>query len=204
MLAKPCTCGTRNTWEATACKTCGEPLGGNAQPSRAGTAISWAIAGLGAIAFIGALAFGIRTLTSDDDNGAQTIQGTLRFYPGAQYGVDWITGAQLALGDDIAAADALTAAQGNIDCPAMPPPNDDLQGGQVVVKDAEGAIVGTGTLSEGRFTFKDYLCVMTFTVTDLPASDFYVIEVPGAGNGETVSRERLDQDGWTVELTLQR
>lgn len=102
---------------------------------------------------------------------------------------------------------------------------DDCQGGggfsdmhagaQVVVKDAASQIIAAGSLSAGTLpqatneagtpvvdrsrSFSE--CVFTFEVANVPAADFYTVEVSDRG-GITYSHAELVEKDWTVDVTL--
>lgn len=84
---------------------------------------------------------------------------------------------------------------------------DDIEeGAQVTVKDGDGDLLATADLGPGEVTDEDNStdsftqCDLPFTV-DVPASDFYVIEVSHRGE-ISYSREELEKKNWKVELSL--
>lgn len=86
---------------------------------------------------------------------------------------------------------------------------DDIRGGLgVVVKDAAGKTIATGqlgpgvamqTLDTGAITLYD--CRFPITLTDVPESDFYEIEV-GRRGSLSYSQEQMEAAGWNVALTI--
>jgi hypothetical protein len=81
-----------------------------------------------------------------------------------------------------------------------------LPGADVVLRDEAGNIIATTRLGDGTVVpgvqFPDRLrCEFSFTLTDVPDSPFYTIQV--AQRGEVpYSREELEAAGWEVALTL--
>lgn len=73
------------------------------------------------------------------------------------------------------------------------------QGLQVVVKNAEGTILGTGHLEPG--SVRGGYCVFRFRVNDLPRSRFYAVEA-GRRGAITYSFQQLEDEAWSVTLTL--
>jgi hypothetical protein len=81
----------------------------------------------------------------------------------------------------------------------------DLQAGApVTVKNEAGAIVGIGSLSDGAWakggggtTDQVVGCTFSFSVPNLPAANFYTVEVSHRG-GLTYSRAELESNGWWV------
>lgn len=86
---------------------------------------------------------------------------------------------------------------------------DDLAGGaNVVVKDGDGGIIGTGSLSPGTpidptpedeydFTY----CEFEFDAPLAEEADFYTVEIAGRG-GPTYSQAEMEAADWHVELEL--
>ena len=72
----------------------------------------------------------------------------------------------------------------------------------VTLRDGDGTIIGTTSLSVGR-TEGGRTCIFEFTFEDVPEAKFYAIE---AGNrGElTFSAEDLEEQNWTVGLEIGR
>ena len=75
-------------------------------------------------------------------------------------------------------------------------------GGSVSVYDATGALVGTGSLSSGVATnstsyssgYAD-ACVFTYSVPDVPASDYYRVKVGNSSDsGVPFTAEQVDGD----------
>jgi hypothetical protein len=83
---------------------------------------------------------------------------------------------------------------------------DDIRhGAQVVVKDQNGTVIGTGTLSSGRTTRKlgdvALECTFRFSVSGLPKATFYSIEVSKRG-AQQYSYDKLVRSGWNAALSL--
>jgi hypothetical protein len=72
-------------------------------------------------------------------------------------------------------------------------------GTQIVVKDGSGEILGTGSLDAGKEAFPS--CVFTFTVSELPRSDFYSVE-SGRRGSLSYSFEEMEDQSWIVFLSL--
>lgn len=93
--------------------------------------------------------------------------------------------------------------------------DDITEGAQVVVKDASGTIVATGSLGAGEAngTAGDIgpngqlvpstatTCTFPITVGSVPDSSFYSVEVSHRG-AQTYSRDQLVANGWTIALSL--
>lgn len=83
---------------------------------------------------------------------------------------------------------------------------DDLtEGAQVVVKDGDGNVIGTGRLDAGRsveaIAGTMWFCTFDFSV-EVPADrPFYVIEVSHRGE-LTYSLADMQENDWTLSLTL--
>ena len=73
-------------------------------------------------------------------------------------------------------------------------------GSPVVVRDGDGDVLATSTLAP-RSVLTPTICVLEFTVTDLPEADVYVIEVGDRG-GVTYAKATLERAGWRVDLTV--
>lgn len=75
---------------------------------------------------------------------------------------------------------------------------DDLvPGGTVTVRDAEGVIVGTGTLGDGARNVYD--CTFPFTVADVPASSFYTVAITHR-DPITYKATDISAAGWQVAI----
>jgi hypothetical protein len=77
-------------------------------------------------------------------------------------------------------------------------------GTAVVVRDADGTIVGTGRLvteDAPRTSPTPHNCEWTFEVADLPDSTFYSVEVGDRGE-LTYSQAELEAMDWVVSATL--
>jgi hypothetical protein len=110
---------------------------------------------------------------------------------------------------------------------AAPTGYDDIKAGlQVVVKNAAGEIVGSGTLQESTSTAKPLneeqqrglqdpqvaahlagrvpiSCSFPFEVEGIPKSDFYTVQVGNDDRGSlTFKFDQLEQQDWKVVLTL--
>lgn len=80
---------------------------------------------------------------------------------------------------------------------------DIASGTQVVVKNASGTMIGTGTLGSGASELDGAECDFSFTVGGLPNSSFYSVAVGGPQRGAlTYSESELNSDSWTITLTL--
>lgn len=78
-------------------------------------------------------------------------------------------------------------------------------GASVTIRNGEGDVLGAADLGKGKPSdngVQAAYCDWTVELSDVPADeDFYVAEV--ASRGEvTSSREDLEADGWTFELSL--
>lgn len=76
-------------------------------------------------------------------------------------------------------------------------------GTQVVVRDGSGMILGKGALADSSFSKSENggSCLLQFTVTDIPESDFYAITVGRRGD-LTYSSAELAAAGNRVDLSL--
>jgi hypothetical protein len=76
-------------------------------------------------------------------------------------------------------------------------------GSQVVVKDASGKVLSTGALGAGSVADLSAVgaCSFPFSVANVPATDFYSIEVVGHP-GMTLSEKTLKASNWTVKLEM--
>jgi hypothetical protein len=76
-------------------------------------------------------------------------------------------------------------------------------GAQIQVKDASGKLVATGTLGEGKMVDLTGLgaCQLSFSVANVPASNFYTIEV-GNQKGLSYSLQDLKAKNWQIRLSL--
>jgi hypothetical protein len=76
-------------------------------------------------------------------------------------------------------------------------------GAQIQVKDASGKLVATGTLGEGKMVDLTGLgaCQLPFSVANIPASNFYTIEV-GSQKGLSYSLQDLKAKNWQIRLSL--
>ncbi|MEY2422810.1 MAG: hypothetical protein QOI95_2877 [Acidimicrobiaceae bacterium] len=85
--------------------------------------------------------------------------------------------------------------------------NDLRDGAPVVVKDGAGKIVATGQLGAGKrigvngATTVSTECRFPVTVSGIPASDFYQVEVSRRG-AQTYSLADLETATWQVHLTI--
>lgn len=79
--------------------------------------------------------------------------------------------------------------------------SDIREGTQVRVLDGEGDLLATGKLERGEPGSGHYSCIFAFTVDDVPASDFYTVEVSHR-DGLSYSHAELEDKNWTVELSL--
>lgn len=76
----------------------------------------------------------------------------------------------------------------------------DIQGGgQVVVKDDSGRVIGTGQLQAGQRV--DSICWFLFAVTNLPDRNFYTVFL-GSREGGTYGRQELVAAGWKVKIRI--
>lgn len=85
---------------------------------------------------------------------------------------------------------------------------DDLaERANVVVRDGDGAVMGTGALSVGTPVTVSpddqatHYCQFTFDVPLTGAADFYTVEIAGR-EGPVYSHEEMESLGWVVELTI--
>lgn len=77
----------------------------------------------------------------------------------------------------------------------------DLQAGaQVIVRDASEKTIAKGTLKPGLPLDAD-TCRFGFSVSGIPDSDFYSVEVSHRG-ALTYSAKDLDATGWALDLTI--
>jgi hypothetical protein len=79
-------------------------------------------------------------------------------------------------------------------------------GTEVVVKNADGTIVGTSSLAVDQQGPEPagsgaYQCGFAFVVSGLPESAFYTVSVGDRGD-QTFSKADLAAKGWTVSLSL--
>lgn len=81
--------------------------------------------------------------------------------------------------------------------------DDIVPGAQILVKNGSGTILATSVLGEGVVTEGRtyHFCEFPFSVQNVPASDFYVIEM-GSRGGMTYSVQDLEQQNWQVSLKL--
>lgn len=83
---------------------------------------------------------------------------------------------------------------------------DDMRGGaNVVVRDGNGNVIGTGALESGVLVdtvsgISNY-CEFGFSVELARTADFYTVEVAGRG-GPVYSHADMEENGWEVNLTL--
>ncbi len=77
--------------------------------------------------------------------------------------------------------------------------DDITSGGGVTVENGSGNVVATGQLGGG--TVQNGSCVFPITVSNVPDSSFYKIEVSHRGF-VTFSKSQLESDGWNAGLTL--
>lgn len=75
--------------------------------------------------------------------------------------------------------------------------DDIVEGVSVTIRDATGAIAGVGRLETGQGG--SYGCVFPFTVDDVPASEFYTVEISHRGQ-VTFTADDVRNDG--VKLSL--
>lgn len=86
---------------------------------------------------------------------------------------------------------------------------DDMTGGaNVVVKDGEGSIIGTGSLSPGEPVDPDpndsvdfWYCVFEFEVPLAEEADFYTVEIAGR-EGPVYSQAEMEAADWIVDLSI--
>lgn len=78
--------------------------------------------------------------------------------------------------------------------------SDMREGAEVTVTDASGDTVALGRLKQGVRSGAS-TCEMPFTVTDVPHSEFYAVEVAGRGE-QRFTRAELDAASWDIDLTL--
>jgi hypothetical protein len=76
------------------------------------------------------------------------------------------------------------------------------KGSNIVVKDGKGSVIATtalpsGTLGTGRFK----PCLFSFTISDLPDADFYVVTI-GRRGGPTFKHSELKAANWSMDMTL--
>lgn len=78
---------------------------------------------------------------------------------------------------------------------------DDVRGGmKVTVRDGSGTIIATGDTDDGR-TESSVICVLEFSLSDVPIVDFYEIEV-GRRGSISYSYDELDEVDFDVAFTL--
>lgn len=78
---------------------------------------------------------------------------------------------------------------------------DDIRSGMsVTLRDGEGSVIGTTSLSVGR-TEEPRTCIFEFAFTDVPEAEFYAIEAGRRGE-LTYSAEDLEEQSWTVGLEI--
>jgi zinc-ribbon domain len=77
--------------------------------------------------------------------------------------------------------------------------SDIVPGTQVTVKDGDGKLLGTGTLSAGSGDINH--CSLTFTVAGVPEVAFYAIEVSHRGALD-FSLAQMQTNGWIVGMSL--
>ena len=72
------------------------------------------------------------------------------------------------------------------------------------MRDRSGTVLGSSVLEEGTITDQigdEVTCTLTFTVPDLPDTDFYNIEVSDRGTlGYT--KVELENANWSIHLEL--
>lgn len=84
---------------------------------------------------------------------------------------------------------------------------DDMRGGaNVVVRDGNENVIGTGTLESGVLVDTgsgrgNHYCEFGFSVELARTADFYTVEVAGRG-GPVYSHADMEENGWEVNLTL--
>lgn len=81
--------------------------------------------------------------------------------------------------------------------------NGDEEGTSVIVKDGDGAIVGTGRVGPGRWEEHpdgfNHDCVHRATV-DLDEAGFYVVSVEGLGGELTYTHDELASSDWAIAI----
>ena len=113
-----------------------------------------------------------------------------------------------SVGGDLTILDPALAS-GNVGgpCSGVGGYSDIREGTSVVVRNAEGRIVGTGQLAAGELIGRNGStkagdeCQFAIEVAGVPVSHFYEIEVSHRG-AQTFSRAELDSADWQVHLRL--
>ena len=72
-------------------------------------------------------------------------------------------------------------------------------GAKVTVKDGGGKTIGLGELGPGKIVAS--ACKFTFTVLNIPAADFYEVEV-GRRGSLTFSHDEMEKNEWKVAFSL--
>jgi hypothetical protein len=76
----------------------------------------------------------------------------------------------------------------------------DLKNGvQVLIEDKSGTILEKGELGGGTVT--NGYCDFPFTIWNVPASDFYQVEI-GRRGGLTYTKAEMEAAGWTLALSI--
>lgn len=84
--------------------------------------------------------------------------------------------------------------------------DDIVPGVPVTIRDGQGATIGMSRLGTGTYSNWDGTtldCTFAFSVSDLPASDFYSIEI-GDRDPIPMSNSELESNGWSVAIPLGR
>lgn len=74
------------------------------------------------------------------------------------------------------------------------------EGARVTVADGGGETIAVGRVDDSKAE-NEFGCLLSFTVEDVPSSDFYDIEVASRG-GLKYSHQELEDDEWDVFLTI--
>lgn len=78
--------------------------------------------------------------------------------------------------------------------------NDLRQGATVTISDGAGNVLGLGRLSSGM-GMTSVVCRFTFTVEELPRSDFYQVDVAGR-DAPSYTFEEMQAANWTISLSI--